>query len=192
MDVDLGALLAQAAKELGADGEPLAKALDFCRQRLHNQLRERGYAHGTTSLAVGSMGHRPLQALRMLEAFEEVSGEPWFESLVLSAVRVANILSKSGEPGETIKSNGEFTSDAERKLAIALESQGEDVKAALKSCDWASVCKAISGLSGAISGFFEGVMVMDPDPAIRNTRIGLLRRCKSLFDSIGDFSLLRQ
>ncbi|MDR3076078.1 MAG: glycine--tRNA ligase subunit beta [Synergistaceae bacterium] len=193
MDADLGELMSRAARELGADSGVLDKSLDFCRQRIHNQLRERGYSHGTTSLAVGSMGARPLQALRMLQAFEEVSGEPWFAPLVQSAVRVVNILNKvpEGELSASAKSRGAFTTDEERNLDAALATQGEAVKRALASHDWASVCKAISGLSGAISGFFEGVMVMDPDPAIRSTRTGLLARCKELFDSIGDFSLLK-
>jgi len=193
MDVDLSALLSHAAKGLGAGKDVLAKALDFCRQRLHNQLRERGYAHGTTSLAAGSMGTRPLQALRMLEAFEEVSGEPWFEPLVLSAVRVVNILGKvtESEAAEAAKSKGRFTTDAEKSLDSALEEQQKAVEIALNRHDWASVCRAISGLSGAISGFFEGVMVMDPDPEIRHTRLGLLIRCRALFGSIGDFSLLK-
>jgi glycyl-tRNA synthetase beta chain len=193
MDVDLNALLSQAAKRLDASDDALAKAVYFCRQRLHNQLRERGYAHRTTSLAVESMGTHPLQALKMLEAFEYVSREPWFEPLVLSAVRVVNILNKvpENEVAELSKSKGHFTSDAERDLDSALEEQGEAVRRDLETRDWASVCKAISGLSGAISGFFDNVMVMDPDPKIRSTRIGLLIRCKNLFDSIGDFSLLK-
>jgi glycyl-tRNA synthetase beta chain len=193
MDVDIGALMSQAAERLGADGEALNRSLDFCRQRLHNQLRERGYSHGVVSLAVGSVGQRPLQVLRMLEALVEAGGEPWFEPLVSSAVRVANILSKSGnEAGASAPSGGAYASDEERTLASALETVEEAVASALKSCDWAAACKAISGLSGAISGFFDGVMVMDPDTAIRLARIGLLTRCKNLFDSIGDFSLMKQ
>ncbi|MCL2684670.1 MAG: glycine--tRNA ligase subunit beta, partial [Synergistaceae bacterium] len=193
LDVDLSALLSQAAKKLGAGREVLEAAVDFCRQRLHNQLRERGYAHGTTSLAVSSMGMRPLQALRMLQAFEEVSGEPWFEPLVLSAVRVVNILNKA--PKDELRSSADTsanaTTEAERTLDDSLKTWGKAVKQAMAGCDWASVCKALSGLSGAISGFFDGVMVMDPDPAVRATRLGLLIRCRELFDSIGDFSLLK-
>jgi glycyl-tRNA synthetase beta chain len=193
MDVDLSALLPQAAKGLGAGKGVLAKALDFCRQRLHNQLRERGYAHGTTSLAVGSMGTRPLQALRMLEAFERVSAEPWFEPLVMSAVRVVNILNKvpEKETAEAAKVTGPYTAGAERNLAAALDAQENAVKTALPKHDWESVNRAISDLSGPISEFFEGVMVMDPDLEVRRSRIGLLIRCKVLFDSIGDFSLLK-
>jgi len=189
----LDGLMSRAAKELAAEPGVLTTAADFCRQRLHNQLRERGYAHGTTSLAVGSMGTRPLQALRMLKAFDKVSGEPWFEPLVLSAVRVTNILNKVSEDELRVSASatGPFTTDAEQTLNEALASQVKTVKRALKIHDWASVCEALSGLSGAISGFFDNVMVMDSNPAVRASRLGLLIRCKELFDPIGDFSLLK-
>ncbi|MDR1137178.1 MAG: glycine--tRNA ligase subunit beta [Synergistaceae bacterium] len=195
LDVDIDALFAHAAKSLGADKKALEKSVDFYRQRLHNQLRERGYTHRTTSLAAASMGSRPLQALRMLEAFENVNGEPWFESLVLSAVRVVNILNKMPDKDKeslaSKKNETGFSTDAERALDSALDKQGETVKRALEAKDWASVCKALSELSGVITGFFDGVMVMDPDPRIRAARVVLLMRCKELFDSIGDFSLLK-
>jgi glycyl-tRNA synthetase beta chain len=191
MDADVRALFFQAAKGLGADKDTLGKSLDFYSQRLYNQLRERGYSHGTASLAVGSMGSRPLEALRMLEAFEKVSGEEWFVSLTLSAVRVVNILNKAPKDEKPASEEAAFTTEPERALDEALTAQSAAVKSALASRDWASVCRALAELSGPISVFFEGAMVMDPDPAIRAARLGLLQRCKELFDSIGDFSLLK-
>jgi glycyl-tRNA synthetase beta chain len=126
----------------------------------------------------------------MLEAFEKVSGEEWFASLTLSAVRVVNILNKAPKY-ETAGGQAPFVTEQERALDEALTAQGDAVKGALASHDWELVCRALSKLSGPISAFFEGVMVMDPDPAIRAARLGLLQRCKALFDSIGDFSLLK-
>ena len=191
MDADVRALFSQAAKGLGADKDTLAQALDFYSQRLYNQLRERGHSHGTASLAVGSMGSHPLQALRMLEAFEKVSGEEWFESLTLSAVRVVNILNKAPMDEKPAKDKAAFATEEERALDEALTAQAGAVKSALAANDWESVCRALAELSGPISAFFDGAMVMDPDPAIRATSLGLLQRCRNLFDSIGDFSLLK-
>ncbi len=193
MDVDLGALFAEGAKLLDADADTMGRVLEFYRQRLHNQLRERGFAHGTTSLVVGSMGHRPLQALRMLQVFDEVSGADWFASLVLSAVRVNNILGKL--PEEELRAveldEGKLAEDAEKALRSVLAGQGVVVRSALERCDWKSVCEALSALSPAISKFFDDVMVMADDPAVRNNRLALLLECKALFDAIGDFSLIK-
>ncbi|MDR1472665.1 MAG: glycine--tRNA ligase subunit beta [Synergistaceae bacterium] len=192
LDADMGELLGRAGENLAADRAVMERVEEFYRQRLRNQLRERGHAHGTTSLAVSSMWRRPLQALKMLDAFGEASGEEWFASLVLSAVRVSNILNKAAEADmSALERARSLETAAERVLAAALRRQAPLVADALRGGDWKSVCVALSDLSGAISGFFDGVMVMDPDPGIRAGRLGLLSRCRELFDSIGDFSLLK-
>lgn len=193
MDVDMFRMFDQGALLLGADESVMAKVRDFYRQRLHNQLRERGFSHGTTSLAVASMGRRPLQALRMLQAFEEVCGAEWFASLVLSAVRVNNILNKLSkeELAAAVFDESRLTEPVEKTLLEVLEKQSAAVASALSLYDWKAVCEALSMLSPAISSFFDNVMVMDEDAAVRNSRIALLLRCRELFESIGDFALLK-
>ncbi len=145
------------------------------------------------SLAVSSMGHRPLQAMRMLEAFNNVTGAEWFGSLVLSAIRVSNILNKLSaeelEASELV--SDELSEQAEKELLEALSKQSVTVRSALDSCDWEAICGALSKLSPAISGFFDSVMVMDENLSVRNNRLALLKKCRELFDSIGDFALLK-
>ena len=193
LDIDISELFRNASELLGADDESLKKSMDFYRLRLHNQLRERGFAHGATSLAVSSMGHRPLQAMRMLEAFNNVTGAEWFGSLVLSAIRVSNILNKLSaeelEASELV--SDELSEQAEKELLEALSKQSVTVRSALDSCDWEAICGALSKLSPAISGFFDSVMVMDENLSVRNNRLALLKKCRELFDSIGDFALLK-
>lgn len=193
MDIDLGRLFAEGARLLDADEAVMKKVAEFYRQRLHNQLRERGYGHGTTSLAVESMGLRPLQALRMLQAFDDVSGEAWFASLVQSSIRVANILGKLSDEDRAAVTLDEskLSADAECGLKNALDRQSGAVRDAIERLDWKAVCEALADLSPAISRFFDDVMVMDEDLAVRNNRLALLTRCKALFDSIGDFSLMK-
>ncbi|MDR3354656.1 MAG: glycine--tRNA ligase subunit beta [Synergistaceae bacterium] len=194
MDVDLDKLFGKGAELLQADGGTMKNVADFYRQRLYNQLRERGYGHGTTSLAVGAMGLRPLQAVRMLRAFDEASGSEWFTSLVTSSIRVGNILNKlpSGEIESLELDESSLAASQERDLKSALDVQSEAVRVSLSSFDWSAVCLALSKLSPVISNFFDGVMVMDSDPVSRGNRLALLVRCRNLFDSIGDFSLIKQ
>ena len=46
-------------------------------------------------------------------------------------------------------------------------------------------------LSSVVSAFFDDVMVMDPDEAVRNNRLALLRRCNALFKEVGDLGALK-
>jgi glycyl-tRNA synthetase beta chain len=41
-----------------------------------------------------------------------------------------------------------------------------------------------------VDEFFDSVMVMDENPALRANRLALLNRLKSLFDQIADLSVL--
>ncbi|MDR1943914.1 MAG: glycine--tRNA ligase subunit beta [Synergistaceae bacterium] len=193
-DIDLEALFLEDAVLLDADSPVMDKVFSFYKNRLHNQLRERGHDHGAASLAVASQWGRPLQALRMLQAFDEVAGADWFASLVLSAVRVANILGKlpPSEAAEVKLERALLSEQAESSLLAVLDKQSGIVGEALSKYDWKAVCEALADLSPAISGFFSDVMVMADDATARNNRLALLVMCKELFDSIGDFSLIRK
>ena len=45
-------------------------------------------------------------------------------------------------------------------------------------------------LRPAVDAFFDGVMVMDPDAALRANRLGLLVTLRGLFTGIADLSRL--
>jgi glycyl-tRNA synthetase beta chain len=48
--------------------------------------------------------------------------------------------------------------------------------------------RAIATLRGAVDAFFDGVMVMAEDPAVRDNRFALLALVAGLFENIADFS----
>ncbi|GHV28475.1 glycine--tRNA ligase beta subunit [Synergistales bacterium] len=194
LDIDLGSLFKSAASLLGSPEDALSKAIEFYKNRLYNQLRERGYSHGTTSLAVASIWRRPLRTIGMIEAFEAASGSEWFASLVQSAIRVNNILNKLtiADAKAAKLDAASLTEDAEKKLLRVTDEQSARVSDAVSRFDWEGVCRAMADLSPAISGFFENVMVMADDINQRNNRLALLFKCRGIFDAIGDFSLLKQ
>ena len=47
---------------------------------------------------------------------------------------------------------------------------------------------ALAALRAPVDGFFEGVMVNDPDPAIRARRLALLARFRDAVHGVADFS----
>jgi glycyl-tRNA synthetase beta chain len=54
--------------------------------------------------------------------------------------------------------------------------------------DFTAALKAIATLRAEVDAFFEGVMVNDPDPAVRQRRLTLLELIVRGFSSIADFS----
>ena len=59
---------------------------------------------------------------------------------------------------------------------------------ALADEDYERAMAALAELRGPIDAFFDGVMVNDPDPAIRAFRLGLLARFRDAVHQVADFS----
>ncbi|MBQ9573914.1 MAG: glycine--tRNA ligase subunit beta [Synergistaceae bacterium] len=181
----------EACRINDVDAETLAKILEFLRQRLLMQLKERGYSHELATLGVNTAGDVPYQALRLIETFNAVKGEEWFSALANSAVRVKNILQKNAEAVPDVEpQEGFMTVDAERKLWAEVRRLDAGVRDAVKVYDWSGLAKMLADLSPVIAAFFDGVMVMDKDEAVRNNRLALLKKCNELLMTAGDLSVM--
>ena len=52
--------------------------------------------------------------------------------------------------------------------------------------------RALFELEKPINTFFDDVLVMDKDPKIKENRLALLSSVKEAFDTLGDFSKIRE
>lgn len=190
LDIDLGALFAFTAEKLDA-ADCVDDLLDFARQRTLIQLKEKGYSHDLVTLALNATGARPLQTLRLLQTYTVALKEPWFTSLVNSAVRVANILSKNKEAIPAAVDPALFAKDAEGTLCDAIAAAETPVENAMNAYDWNALIETLAKLSPAITAYFDDVMIMDENLAVRANRLALLSRCHDLFTRVGDLSKAR-
>jgi glycyl-tRNA synthetase beta chain len=53
--------------------------------------------------------------------------------------------------------------------------------------DYAAVLRAVASLKPAVDRFFDQVLVMADDPAVRANRLGLMKRVSDLFGDVADF-----
>ncbi len=189
LDVSLEPLLTSALSAYSAEEKPDGM-LDFARQRLHNQLREKGYSHDLTSLAISVTKLRPLQALRFLESFAAVQSEDWFSGLITSAVRVRNLLSKAGGGSFTVDADV-LSEEPERDLFKSVRSIAPDVQKSVDECDWDGVTRLLARLEPSVTRFFDDVLVMADDEKTRNNRLAILQECNCLFKMVGDLGTLK-
>jgi glycyl-tRNA synthetase beta chain len=63
-----------------------------------------------------------------------------------------------------------------------------EVEAARKNHDYAKALRSLASMRHAVDEFFNEVMVMAPEPAIRRNRISMLHCISQLFCSIADIS----
>ena len=106
-------------------------------------------------------------------------------------MRVKNILQKNaGAVKDVAPDESLMAIEAEKSLYSEVKRLEAPVREAVKAYDWEGLAKMLAELSPVVAGFFDGVMVMDKDEAIRSNRLAILAECNKLFNEVGDLSVL--
>ncbi len=159
---------------------------DFIVDRLKVQQREAGISHDLIEAVVGAGAEnlvvRLLARVKALQAFMETGDGA---NLLAGYKRAANILKQSDADG-TEPLQG--PSPEEAALLAALDTAEPAARAAVGAEDFTAAMIALASLRAPIDAFFDGVMVNDPDPAIRAFRLSLLSRFRDACHAVADFS----
>ena len=102
-----------------------------------------------------------------------------------------NILRQAAEDGREVGNGVDaavLREDAERSLASQLPVTAERVKALRAERRYEEALLEIANLRPAVDVFFDNVMVMVEDPAVRANRLALLQTLVKEFSTIADFS----
>ncbi|HEY0178349.1 MAG TPA: glycine--tRNA ligase subunit beta [Dokdonella sp.] len=198
----LRAALAQAgAAGVRAQGaaaevaEPVAAALaaeirDFVVDRLRGYYAEQGVAAEAFE-AVRALAPADLTDFdRRLRAVVEFAALPEARALAAANKRIGNILRQAGAPVAAAIDARLLEDGAERALADALEAAEADGAPLLRARDYVGLLKRLARLRAPVDAYFDAVMVMSDDAALRANRLALLARLRNLFLRVADVSLL--
>ena len=197
LDLDLKALISEALALQPAGKEDARTALAdelyaFITERLRRYFLDRDSALATETLEA-VLVRQPASLVdfdRRLAAVQTFARLEQAESLAAANKRIANILRKAGDPvGLSVKKKL-FEHDAERLLASALTSASEKVTPMLATRSYAESLNELADLKGPIDQFFDEVMVMADDEAVKNNRLALLSEIRALFLGVADISRL--
>ena len=190
LPLSLSALVAETYR-LYQGKFPLAKALDtvqaeimdFFRQRLRFTLTEMGITYDVIEAVLAAGIDQPAEVGKRALALAAFRQQEDFAALLTAYIRAANLAQK-GEGG--VVREDMFTEQAERDLWAGIQQARQEIAAA--GDDYASAFQVMAGLRPAVDAFFDAVMVMAEDPAIRRTRLALLGSVVALMDGIADLS----
>jgi glycyl-tRNA synthetase beta chain len=79
---------------------------------------------------------------------------------------------------------------AERELAARVQQLEAELAPLFAQGDYTAALGKLAFLRESVDAFFDGVMVMAEDAALRGNRLALLNRLRALFLSIADLALL--
>ncbi len=111
-------------------------------------------------------------------------------SLAAANKRIANILRKANVPSDVRISKKLFEADAETALHNAMLASKDVVVPLLERRSYAEVLNELAGLRDHVDRYFDDVMVMADDEAVRNNRLALLSKLRALFLNVADISRL--
>jgi glycyl-tRNA synthetase beta chain len=168
------------------------KMVAFFGERLEFYLQEaKGQAYDvvTAVLAAGSDDVR--DAVARAEAVTAVRGSEDFAAVSAAFKRMKNILAQAKEKGTAAASSVDaalLTESTEKALAERSAELAGRVKAFGSEKNYKAALEQIATLRPQVDAFFDGVMVMAPDAALRANRLALLERVLGDFSGIADFS----
>jgi glycyl-tRNA synthetase beta chain len=125
-----------------------------------------------------------LTALREFNALAQAT------QLAAANKRISNILKKTTTTIPTACANKLLQAPAEVALFQALESITPKLNAAYEQGQFVELLKALVALSQPIDQFFAEVMVMDPNPELRDNRLALLQQLHQKMNLIADLGKL--
>jgi len=163
---------------------------EFFRARLRGILVDQGIPAQDADAALAQDFKDPVDARARALACAKISKEA---REVFK--RVANILDDARGKNIAIGDSpdaGKFVADVERNLHAAITEAQNTEKAARDKRDYTAVFESLERLRPTVAAFFDkgGVMVMDPDPALRDNRLALLNWFIAPYVAIADFRLL--
>lgn len=130
----------------------------------------------------------PVELLNRVSALEAARTEQpeVFEDLATAYARANNLRDASlgCEVDEAL------LSEVEHALVCAVAEAEQNVSSALESNDYAAALAELASLRKPIDMFFEKIMVMDEDQALRENRLRLLNRFVAVFANVADFAKL--
>jgi glycyl-tRNA synthetase beta chain len=193
LDLELGPWLERALQAVQADiarGAGKAEAVDAAQLRDFVIDRLRGYYadQGIGAAAFDAVAQaQPAtlpdfdRRLRAIAAFAELPEAP---ALAAANKRIRNILRKNESPVPAAVDAALLAEDAERELARALDQALADTDPLLAQRDYLGVLRRLASLRAPVDAFFDGVMVMAEDPAVRGNRLALLRALADRFAAV--------
>ena len=178
---DLASLTAQGA---AVEDDP-SDVWDFVLERLEGLL---DVPVEFVRAARGSSGVRELGAIaRLAEALAAAAGTDAFERAYVAFDR-SDRLGSRAEGAATAVDPKLLTDEAERALLEALGAAAPRVEAAVAAGEFEDALAAAGELGPAVDRFFDEVLVMAEDEAVRANRLRLLLDVRDAVGLLGDLS----
>ncbi len=202
LDVDLEAAIATSvaaqppcSKSTGKKADPATLADELYgfvmdRARRYFLDRDPGLATETFDAVLERRPASLVDFDNRLAAVQSFLGLEEASSLAAANKRIANILRKAGMDGAGDIDETRLDSKAEKALFEAMRDAAETLGPLLAQRRYTEALSALAALEAPVDRFFDEVLVMADEAAVRNNRLALLGELRRLFSGVADISRL--
>lgn len=183
------ALDAYAAQGLDLDvGKARASVLAFFSARVAVIARDEGISPDTIEAVLGAGVVDPAEFFERTAALERARLEhpELFDDLAVAYARAAHL----AQPDLGFEVDESVLGQAEQALLDAIDATSTQVRTSLCAEDYEGALTALAALRAPVDRFFNDVLVMDNDLAVRDNRLRLLNRFTAVFDDVADIGAL--
>ena len=162
--------------------------LTFLTNRLSRLLVDEGLSKDIIAAVISVSAERIPDVENRAAALQKLKGQAGFDPLAAAFKRVENILKKAGPAKDAAVASDLFAHASEGALHAASQDVAGQVKDLMEQGKLGSALDVIATLRGPVDTFFNDVMVMADDDAVRRNRLALLASISAIFGQIADFS----
>jgi glycyl-tRNA synthetase len=187
VDFDLRAAIDKSAatQPIPVTDEVKAQVFEFIAGRLKVVLNDQGYKYDVVDAVLAAQANNPAGAARAVRQLLGWVARPDWAATLDAYARCVRIVRSAGQNRFTVNPE-RFEDQAERDLYAAV--QKSTGGAPISSID--ELFQSIQPLIPFINNFFDKVLVMAEDPAVKENRLALLQQIAGLANGLADLSKL--
>ncbi len=182
-----------ATQGIQIDAKTQANIVEFIEERFKAFYKTEGIETNSINAVLACRPEKPLDFDARVRAIQDFSQLSEAHELSAANKRISNILKKL-EPSQSSQigkvNPSLLQDDAEKQLSEAINNVEKDSLHLFDKGDYGQGLKLLATLRDSVDNFFDNVMVMADDQAIRHNRLSLLKQLQGLFLRVADISVL--
>jgi glycyl-tRNA synthetase beta chain len=189
-DISLDELINAALKPYSIDDRPgvINSIVRFFEQRFDPIFQSAGFSTDMISAVVPFVRNMPFHIIRdRLEALNQLRQDAGCEGFLLIIKRINNIAPKAAVPPVNTRL---LVQEEEKSLHAAIEKIAPQIASVLQTNEPTEAIRLLMSLREPVNLFFDKVLIMDKDEAIKQNRLSLIKTIQSIGLQIADFSKL--
>ncbi|NRA82314.1 MAG: glycine--tRNA ligase subunit beta, partial [Gammaproteobacteria bacterium] len=186
--------LVKASSQLYGDkltSEVETSVVDFMLGRFNAWYADQNISTDIVKAVMARRPTRPSDFNKRIEAVTAFRALEASKSLAAANKRVGNILAKTEDTIAAVVDQSLLSEPAELALAEVVAAITADLESVFAASDYNEALTQLAQLKEPVDTFFDNVMVMCDDQAVKLNRLALLNNLRNQFLNVADISLLQ-